>query len=1121
MVKYKILIDGVDYTSSCALPFKEQYVLDSALDNGVLNLFMIPRKDVFKPFTPITITKDSDTYTMYVASDKVTEIVGTGKYNHDLVLIEETKLLEKKVVDTNTTTQPLVHDYLSLAVKVQPTIVHYNVDIPSQDIDFYNPTATNTVLNLKSLDQAYSGLDTYPYVYATGTISVEKDGVVVDTHTISRNDLSTEYTYTLTETGVYTVRYYAYMGVEPESDTEVEKTYTFQVIVQPSKRKDKSITDVVNRLLAITETLRASETPALVFNQEQADFYGQRETPSWYFKNNVSILSSQTFNVNFTSNGVNYSSMTTFVAPARILYDNDIVFFGAWQNDNYRKIQFNEEIPAELQSWLNANAIMVLGEPIYPAPEFSMTKSTLRECLDQVGSYIHSIVRLVGNTIYFDKLGGTETYKTHGIKKYVYYINEDPNISGTLDVNINFIANNTNYSRIHTGGGDLWYNDTIVYSIFGDPGTRWRPGGDYRTITFYTKPTGDLQAWLSANATIIEQESGILDTDYIGHYETLDAEQYASQLDSIVSNLTNIDDEATGTIIEPFRNAYKTVRAESGTITINDTSAIIETDYPIEKIAKLECGYITVGGTDYLVGDITPYVYEKAEYDLLSSNSGTYPLSKGYAITYTQGQPNITGLTFKLPNSVSPIFSKPAILNIISQKLGINVQTIFNVQDITELQFRLTYYPSTTARVEQSRTDINNYSMELTSIYNQSANKVDSRAYGENLKGAIARLGNIEKFITYELSSPDDLPNVGEYAIIDNEDYYIATLSVENQIDHTKVTVGLSKDFNALSKYIGIKNNIRLYEVSEKQSVERHINYKDYCVIGNPITSDNKQLVTGVSVISILGQFTISTASTTSISVARVQGTDIDEVQKEQVDLPVISLGLGNTIWIGFKYADNYSAGNQSVNPPQGDTLYRLNQYVPYADYFGELETLKINMYSTLQSVDSSNAVTVGNALPVSTLNTVSNTLLISTQSDDLVIKKDSREQINFAYQMHYVTNDNIIIGTQLAQGCPLVSNFNETYAELYVLPNRINKFASNIDLTNATLVKSYNNVVTPPDVVFTGNSITFGNQIATASGKSWAMVDKASGKLLFGKNIAIENGEEIEMPTMTFTHKY
>ena len=72
MINYQILIDGVDYTSECSLPFKEQYVLDSALDNGVLTLPMTNRSTIFKPFTLVTITKDSDTYNMVVASDKMT-----------------------------------------------------------------------------------------------------------------------------------------------------------------------------------------------------------------------------------------------------------------------------------------------------------------------------------------------------------------------------------------------------------------------------------------------------------------------------------------------------------------------------------------------------------------------------------------------------------------------------------------------------------------------------------------------------------------------------------------------------------------------------------------------------------------------------------------------------------------------------------------------------------------------------------------------------------------------------------------------------------------------------------------------------------------------------------------
>ena len=1104
MVKYQILIGGEDYTKYCALPFKEQYVLDSALDNGVLTLPMTNRNEIFKPFTPVDITKDGETYRMYVASDKMTEIVGSGKYTHELVLIEETKLLEKKVVDTNTTTQPLIHDYLGTSGWCY---ISTDADLGDRYSSVYKtPIEKGTTLNILSANEWWS--TDYPDSVAGTSGSFEITSPSGQVTTVS--DFNTSLDYTFNEVGTYTIKYVVNIFILV---VVTETSYiNIEVMEQQEPRKTKSITDVVNRLLAITETLRASETPKLKFNQEQADFYDQRKQ-TWLINDTPDVSTDFSYDISFTSNGANYTKISVTAGLVGILkYDTTQVYddFSAyWQNNNYKTITFNEKIPDELKTWLNANATLTNEELLYPAPEFSMTKSTLRECLDQVGSYIHSIVRLVGDTIYFDKLGGT-------------------------------------------------------------------------------------------NETTLEE-------DYIGNYETLDCEQYASQLDSIVSNLTNIDDVFTGTIQEPFAAAYKTVRAETGTIRIgdggNESTAIIETDYPIEKIAKLYCGFITVGGNDILVGDITPYVYEKAEYDLLSSNTGTYPLSKGYAITYTQGQKNITGLLFKLPNAVSSIFSKPAILNIISQKIGQSVQGLFNVQDITELQFRLVYYPSTTARVKQSRTDINNYSMELTSIYNQSANKVDSRAYGENLKGAIARLGNIDKFITYtkknttwvindnpdidgnldvsinftsnngqqytrirtsegnlwyyqgntrtsvytvfgEMWNPDGdfkevifngtmttellnwlennatlknyLLNVGDYVIINNEDYYIATLSVENQLDYTKYTVGLSKDFNALSKYIGIKNNIRLYEVSEKQSVERYVTYEDYCVIGNAIESDDLQLITNAGINRIKNQFT--NISDIPITVARVQGTDVDGNSLTEVDLPVISLGLGNSIWLGFKYVDNYSAGNQSVDPSSDNTgaYYRLNQFVRYTDYFGEIEKLSIKMYDYYTTItNKTEAINVGNSLPEATMTASPLGLYISTNNNDIVIKKDNREQINFSYQMHFVTNNNIIIGSQLAQGNTFVSS-EQNYARLYILPNRINKFTSKIDLSGATFVTNASGKVHYNSITHT---IDWDDITATASGKSWAWVDK-DGKLLFGKNIAIENGDTIEMPVMTFTHK-
>lgn len=1031
MINYKILIGGVDYTNSCAMPFKEQYVLDSALDNGTMQVFMIPRKEQFKPYTPIEITKDDDTYTFFVFNDKVTKIIGTELYTHDLVLIEETKMTEKMVVDTNTTTQPLYHDYYSAKADVNVNSIkttsagktekYYKNSLVKTLYLVNEITSANPLILPSIADFIENSPNSYPIssiVNYFTSIKVFNSQNVIVAHTTynpavgdaSLNGYNESLSINELEKDVYKVVYYI---SEQQITNMLTETFYFSVIDQPELQKSriKSITDVVNRLLAITETQRASQTPALVFNQEQATFYGQR----------------------------------------------------------------NEQ-----------------NEPVYPAPEFAMTKSTLRECLDQVGGYIHSIVRLQGNTIYYDKLG--------------------ENVATTLP------------------------------------------------------------------------------EDYIGEYETLDSEQYASQLDSIVDNLVNIDDSIQGTITEPFAKGYETVRA-SGTIRIGDgdgATSIIETEYPIEKIEKLVCGYIKIGDEDIYVGDITPYVYENAEYLTLSSISGGFPYSKAYALTYTQGQNNISGLTFKLPDAVSQLFQKQAIVNIIEQKTGRTLQDLIKIQKLTELNFQIIYYPSVTARIKQSKDYLNDFDNELTSIYNQSANKVDSRAYGENLKGAIARLGNIEKFITFNIKPPKTLPEVGNYVIIDNEDYYIATLNVENLSDYTKVTAGLSKDFNALSKYIGIKNNIRLYEVSEKQSVERFVTYDDYCVIGDAITSDNLQLITnqgiknkltqfngsisvyyigtgeypgifgfsltdgGEAITPVIGQrykcigdstgesqafigaiftyngsiYNITSKSekiypSQAVSVARLKGYDINNNPLTQVDLPVFSLGVGNSIWLGCKYRDNYSAGNTSENPPElnSDNYYRVQNYVKYGDYYGEVETLEIKMYDFFKTItNSTEALAIGNALPESSVETTRATL-IDTNGDPLRIKKDSRENINLSYQCHFVANQKgIVIGSQLAQGSPMVSNFVESSASLYILPNRVNKFASKVDLTNGTLVKNYNGNYT--DITANENVITFANETANGSGKCWVLVDNATSKLLFGKNIAIENGDTIEMPKMSFTHK-
>ena len=45
--------------------------------------------------------------------------------------------------------------------------------------------------------------------------------------------------------------------------------------------------------------------------------------------------------------------------------------------------------------------------------------------------------------------------------------------------------------------------------------------------------------------------------------------------------------------------------------------------------------------------DITPYLFEAAEYDNLTSYKGSYPYAKEWALRYAQGDNKITGLCLK------------------------------------------------------------------------------------------------------------------------------------------------------------------------------------------------------------------------------------------------------------------------------------------------------------------------------------------------------------------------------------------------------------------------------------------------------------------------------------------
>lgn len=124
-MSFKISINEVDYSANALLPFKWSGLLDERLDEARISLkgTSVP---TFTPQTPVTVTlsvgDEAPLVLDYVISaDEATEIIqGSGKFDHELTLIEPTKILEGIAGDTTVYQNNLGRTYASNPIKAEP-----------------------------------------------------------------------------------------------------------------------------------------------------------------------------------------------------------------------------------------------------------------------------------------------------------------------------------------------------------------------------------------------------------------------------------------------------------------------------------------------------------------------------------------------------------------------------------------------------------------------------------------------------------------------------------------------------------------------------------------------------------------------------------------------------------------------------------------------------------------------------------------------------------------------------------------------------------------------------------------------------------------------------------------
>ena len=623
---------------------------------------------------------------------------------------------------------------------------------------------------------------------------------------------------------------------------------------------------------------------------------------------------------------------------------------------------------------------------------------------------------------------------------------------------------------------------------------------------------------------------------------------FCTELDSTVDNLVNRLAYAKGVMFEPYVGGEgKSLRAESVAMRINDENGYIPTQLSIDNKFALIINAPTSAAATSWTGwtDISDYLFEKADYDNMSSIRGVYPYSKAFALYYTQGEKGVRGLFFKNPDVVSQAwFQKYAIINIL-EAAGKTINTSGNYP-YASIEFRISYIPRYSARVRTSKQLIIP-GLPSTLAYNQGANLVETRYYGENLKGVVARLGNVEKTLTYKVGYLTDIPKAGQ---LFDKNYYISAVEWEIFSSYFKVTIGLSKDFNRLSEYVGISSVNRMYQVSEKQAQARDSVFNEYILVtyDNTAVKDDATLGQSLLTQSLQKMFLRNMPSETNLSpiFCTVWGLTKkgENVQPFYASLPVCISAMGNSFSFSVKYEDNYSAGQKASELIEG-VKSRWGEYVPYNDYYGRFYWLNFAFMPRITDGNKDNdseyllpqrdylAIRLGEVV-VSTVDTLTNKEL------PILYRKESTEIPSITYEASFVTDDDkTIIGSGFARNLSIVANSYIGYTEarrpkLYIFDDELPVFDGKVDLTGLEGIAV--------DATLTAHGeVVLGSVTATKSGKAWAIVTTSSTvshtvededgnvvlqkeergcDIILGRNIEVTDGQTIELPRLVLKRK-
>jgi hypothetical protein len=368
--------------------------------------------------------------------------------------------------------------------------------------------------------------------------------------------------------------------------------------------------------------------------------------------------------------------------------------------------------------------------------------------------------------------------------------------------------------------------------------------------------------------------------------------------------------------------------------------------------------------------------------------------------------------------------------------------------------------------------------------------------------GRINRIGNSELQLDNRAESYSDLYEIGDYT----DDMYIITdKEVVFFNDYVYAKYGLSKNYNMISKFIGVNSEVRQYEIGEKNTQDRNLMYKEYImidVVDSGSGRDTSQLIQTDGKKSYMDTL-LKTSTLEPVRGGMIVGDDFSDT----IYVPISSNGGGNSLIFSWKFDDNVNVSNQ-IESVSGQDAWN---FVPYADDSGISENFTMYMYNKVNTGITTMAqhVTFGDNYPVSNLTYIDKSLL--KNDTRLQMYKDSREIIGGTIQLQQKSKSSHVgLGRWLSLRNRLVS---ENPPSTILLYHSDTLQFGRTDTLNIPSGYSGTSSVTITQDYLDYTSTVSGIQSSWAS---WALTDE-DGKILIWCN---QDGTKLDTITFDFVNK-